>query len=142
NTPTSTNQALGVANNGQGGNFSKYAIWLDRAFLRYEYSDEVNDHFIAEIGRFDNPFFTVSELMWDEDLGWDGLAIAGSSEVAKGITFFGAAGIFPVFNTSFNFSSNRPYKLSSEDKWLAGGQLGTSVRLSKELTLKVAGGYY
>ena len=36
NSPVSTNQSLGLANQAQGGNFSKYAIWLDRAFLRYE----------------------------------------------------------------------------------------------------------
>ena len=30
NSPVSTNQSMGYAN-GQGGNFSKYAIWLDRA---------------------------------------------------------------------------------------------------------------
>ena len=32
NSPVTTNQSLGVANNAQGGNFSKYAIWLDRGF--------------------------------------------------------------------------------------------------------------
>jgi Putative porin len=31
NNPVSTDQGIGVANNGQGGNFSKYALWLDRA---------------------------------------------------------------------------------------------------------------
>jgi hypothetical protein len=142
NTPTSTNQTLGVANNAQGGDFSKYQIWLDKAFLRYEISGGPNEDFMAEVGRFDNPFFTVSELMWDEDLGWDGLAIAGRHEVAKGVIPFAAAGIFPVFNTSFNFSTNRPDKFSSEDKWLYGGQLGTEVRISKDFTTKVAGGFW
>jgi hypothetical protein len=36
NSPTSTNQTLGSPYQGQGGNFSKYAIWLDRAFIQYE----------------------------------------------------------------------------------------------------------
>ena len=47
NTPTSTNQSLGVANNGQGGNFSKYAIWLDRAFVRYELGGKPSEDFMA-----------------------------------------------------------------------------------------------
>src|SRR5262249_7490752 len=153
NNPTSTNQTLGVANNAQGGNFSKYAIWLDRAFARYELGSEPGGalspsnpaidkgknptaepspfpsaqwHFLAEVGRFDNPYFSVSELMWDEDLGWDGLALSakyriptGSSPI--GITPFATVGIFPVFNTELNFSSNRPDKFSSEDKFLYGG---------------------
>ena len=36
-SPVTENQTLGLANGGQGGNFSKYSIWLDRAFLKYEY---------------------------------------------------------------------------------------------------------
>ena len=142
NTPTSTNQTLGVANNGQGGNYSKYQIWLDRAFLRYEIGGQPTGDFMAEVGRFDNPFFTVSELVWDEDLGWDGLAVSGRYEVVKGITPFATAGIFPVFNTDFNFSTNRPDKFSSEDKWLYAFQAGSNFRLSKDLTAKVAGSYY
>src|SRR5215469_13976786 len=142
NTPTSTNQTLGVANNAQGGNFSKYAIWLDRAFARYELRSEPGGalllgspaidkgknqtaelspvpsaqwDFVAEVGRFDNPYFTVSELMWDEDLGWDGLALKGKYRIPTGsspigITPFATVGIFPVFNTELNFSSNRPDK--------------------------------
>ena len=142
NTPTSTNQTLGVANNAQGGNFSKYAIWLDRAFVSYEIGAQPNEDFLAEVGRFDNPFFTVSELIWDEDLGWDGFALTGRHAVAKGVTTFASAGIFPVFNTELNFSSNRPDKFPSEDKWLYGGQVGTSVRFSKDFTVKVAGAFY
>ena len=169
NTPTSTNQTLGVANNAQGGNFSKYAIWLDRAFARYQLEGEPGRDFVAEVGRFDNPYFGVSELMWDEDLGWDGLALTGRyriplwqetarskvtgkdgtiavEEAARptsiGITPFATVGIFPVFNTELNFSSNRPDKFSSEDKFLYGGQLGLNLQLGKDLTANVAGAFY
>lgn len=175
NTPTSTNQSLGVANNAQGGNFSKYAIWLDRAFVKYQLWGEATRDFVAEVGRFDNPYFTVSELMWDEDLGWDGFALkgnyklplessSGSSEIATkdtssfktavvdaghgvkdhgiGITLFGSAGIFPIFNTELNFSSNRPDKFSSEDKFLYGGQLGTNVRFNTDFSAKIAGAFF
>jgi hypothetical protein len=174
NNPTSTNQTLGVANNAQGGNFSKYAIWLDRAFARYELGSEPGGaplprnlaidkgknqiaepspvpssqwDFVAEVGRFDNPYFTVSELMWDEDLGWDGLALKGKYRIPTGsspigITPFATAGIFPVFNTELNFSSNRPDKFSSEDKFLYGGQLGLNVQFWKDFTLNAAGAFY
>jgi hypothetical protein len=142
NTPTSTNQTLGVANNGQGGNFSKYAIWLDRAFVSYELGGTPQSDFLGQVGRFDNPFYTVSELMWDVDLGWDGLALGGKREIAKGITPFAAAGIFPVFNTELNFSSNRPDKFPSEDKWLYGGQAGVNLRFNKDFSAKLAGAFY
>jgi hypothetical protein len=146
NTPTSTNQSLGLANAAQGGNFSKYAIWLDRAFVKYELWGETSRDFVAEVGRFDNPYFTVSELMWDEDLGWDGFALKGKYKLPLdsniGVTPFASAGIFPIFNTELNFSSNRPDKFSSEDKFLYGGQLGTSVRFNTDFSLKVAGGFF
>ncbi|MFZ3375434.1 MAG: putative porin [Chthoniobacterales bacterium] len=142
NTPTSTDQTLGVANGGQGGNFSKYAIWLDRAFVRYELGGKPGEDFVAELGRFDNPYFTVSELIWDVDLGWDGLALSGKHRVAEGVALFATAGIFPVFNTELNFSSNRPDKFPSEDKWLYGGQAGVSLRFNKDFSAKVAGAFY
>jgi hypothetical protein len=146
NTPTSTNQTFGVANAAQGGNFSKYAIWLDRAFVKYELWGEPGRDFVAEVGRFDNPYYTVSELVWDEDLGWDGLALKGKYRVPTdgpiGITPFATAGIFPVFNTDLNFSSNRPDKFSSEDKFLYGFQAGTTFRFSKDFSAKIAGAFY
>ena len=52
------------------------------------------------------------------------------------------AGAFPVFNTDFNFSSNRPDKFASYDKYLYGGQLGVDWRINKEWNLTLAGAYY
>src|SRR5262249_27654428 len=147
NTPTSTNQTLGVANNAQGGNFSKYAIWLDRAFARYELWGEPGRDFVAEVGRFDNPYFSVSELMWDEDLGWDGLALKGKYRIPTGsspigITPFATVGIFPHFNTELNFSSNRPDNFSSEDKFLYGGPLDCKLQFAKAFPRKPAGAFF
>ncbi len=141
NSPVTTNQSLGLANQGQGGDFSRYAIWLDRAFLRYELGGTPESDFSISIGRFDNPFFS-SELIWDDDLGFDGIAVQGKYEVWKGITPFGVAGAFPVFNTDFNFSSNRPDKFASYDKYLYGGQLGNDWHITRDVDLKVAAAYY
>jgi hypothetical protein len=142
NSPVTTNQSLGLANQGQGGNFSRYAIWLDRAFLKYELADdEPGGDFSITLGRFDNPFFS-SDLIWDDDLGFDGIALQGKYEVVKGVTPFATAGAFPVFNTDFNFSSNRPDKFASYDKYLYGGQLGTDWTITHDLSLKVAAAYY
>ena len=83
NSPTSTNQSLGAANGGQGGNFSKYAIWLDRAFVRYELGGKPGEDFVVNLGRTDNPFFSPSELVWDDDLGFDGISVSGRYQVRE-----------------------------------------------------------
>ena len=71
NSPVTTNQSLGAANSAQGGNFSKYAIWLDRGFVKYEVGGTPEADFSAWLGRFDNPWSPL-ELIWDDDLGFDG----------------------------------------------------------------------
>ncbi|MHA3772466.1 putative porin [Verrucomicrobiota bacterium sgz303538] len=142
NSPTSTNQSLGLANQGQGGNFSKYAIWLDRAFLKYEAGGLPSKDLSITAGRFDNPFFTTSEIIWDDDLGFDGAALHGHYEVLPGLTPFVNLGAFVVFNTDFNFSTNRPDKFPSTDKYLYAGQLGAAWKINKDWELKLAGAYY
>ena len=141
NSPVTTNQTLGVANQRQGGNFSKFDIWLDRAFISYEVGGTPEGDFLVEVGRFDNPFFSTT-MIWDDDLGFDGLAVRGRYEVVKGITPFAVAGAFPVFNTDLNFSTNRPDKFPSEDKYLYGGQAGVTWVINKDFTLKGATAYY
>ena len=142
NSPVSVNQSLGLAGQLQGGNFSKYAIWLDRAFLRHELGDDPNRHLNTFLGRFDNPFFGAGDVMWDDDLGFDGIAISGRYEVRPGFTPFGTVGAFPIFNTDFNFATNSPAKFESTDKYLYGAQFGAEFKPSEVLDVKVAGSYF
>lgn len=142
NSPVTENQTLGLANGGQGGDFSKYQLWLDRAFLKYEFGGQPNKNFSISLGRFDNPFFDPTTIVWSKDLGFDGVAVKGKYEVAKGVTPFVNAGAFPVFNTDFNFATNNPSKFASEDKWMYGGQIGTDLTITKDIHAKVAGAYY
>jgi hypothetical protein len=136
NSPVSPNQSLGGS-----GQFSKYAIWLDRGFIKYEWGGLPTDNWAISIGRFDSPFFSTSEIVWDGDLGFDGLAVQGRKAVVEGVTAFGAAGVFPIFNTDLNFSSNRPDKYPSTDKWLYGGQLGIDWKINEDFNLKAAGAF-
>jgi Putative porin len=169
NSPTSTNQSMGAPYNGQGGNFSKYAIWLDRAFIKYELgafpwrsADQIEslakgqngqeekviitgqDRFnlALMVGRFNNPFFNVSSLMWDDDIGFDGVAGTAKFEVFRGVTPFITAGAFPVYNTDFNYSSNQPAKFKSYDKWLYAIQGGTDWRINKDFRVKAGLGWF
>jgi hypothetical protein len=141
NSPTSTNQSLGAAGSGQGGNFSKYAIWLDRGFLKYEIGGQPNKNLALFAGRFDNPFFST-DIVWDDDIGFDGVGFQARYEVLKGFTPFIAGGAFPVFNTDFNFASNQPSKFPSDDKWLYGGQLGFDWKVTPKIQFRVGTAYY
>lgn len=141
NSPVTTNQTVGLANQGQGGNFSRYAIWLDRAFIRYEIGQDPDRTIGFLVGRFDNPFFSTN-LIWDDDLGFDGIALQARYQVAEWATPFLTAGAFPVFNTDFNFSSNQPAKFPSYDKYVFGGQLGIELKPAKDWSIKLATSYY
>jgi hypothetical protein len=133
----STNQSLG----GSGGNFSKYQIWLDRAYIRW--ADSVADgmNVAVTVGRFDNPFF-ASSLIWDDDLGFDGVAIGGRYQATEAIAPFVTLGAFPVYNTDLNLSSYQSSKSASHDKWLYGAQVGTEWKPAPALATKVGVAYY
>ncbi|MDH6258145.1 hypothetical protein M2427_002043 [Bradyrhizobium sp. BR13661] len=138
-SPVSTNQTFG----GNGGNFSKYALWLDRAFVKYQ---PVQD-FVGTVGRFDNPFWSPTDLVWYKDIGFDGFAIQAKHEVAEGFTPFFVGGAFPVFNTDLNAGINSvtiagPTFAPSRDKWLFGAQGGLGAKLDSETNLTLAFAYY
>ncbi|MBC8125560.1 MAG: putative porin [Gloeobacteraceae cyanobacterium ES-bin-144] len=137
NSPVSPNQTLG----GSGGNFSKYSIWLDRAFLSYDFGPGYGEELKAMVGRFDNPFFST-DMHWDNDLGFDGLAARGKVKVHDKATLFFAGGYFPVYNTDFNFASNQPQKFESTDKWLTGAQIGVDWKIADDWKAKFAFAYY
>lgn len=139
-SPVTENQTLGGAN-GQGGNFAKYQLWIDRAFIKYEMGGSPDQDLSFTIGRFDNPFFHTS-MIWADDLGFDGAVVQGKYKVAEGVTPFVVAGGFPVFNTDLNFSTNNSAKFQSEDKYLLAGQLGTNWVINKDFSAKAAASYY
>lgn len=144
NSPVSTNQTLGSS----GGNFSKYALWLDRGYLSYQAWD--GDLKISA-GRFDNPFWSPTDLVWYRELGFDGFAVQAKQEVWEGFTPFAVAGAFPIYNTDFNAGINLnptdvvngpPTKLKSNDKWMFGGQVGFNARFSPEYAFRFGVAYY
>lgn len=135
NSPVSANQSLG----GNGGNFSKYAIWLDRAFIKYNPTSD----FDISLGRFDNPFFSPTDLIWYQDLAFDGIAMKAKYEVSPGITPFLVGGAFPIFNTDLNAGSSFDgTKFTSTDKWMAGAQVGANVRTIPNVEVTFAASYF
>mgnify|MGYP000088424182 CR=1 FL=1 len=139
NSPVSTNQSLG----GSGGNFSKYEIWLDRAALHWDALKDKDKQVTVDMGRFDNPFFGT-DLVWDGDLGFDGLNVSGTYDLSRKYKMkpFATVGAFPVYNTSFNLASYQLEKTPSHDKWLLGAQAGSDWKPRKDLGVKFGAGYY
>jgi hypothetical protein len=141
-SPVSTNQTFGSS----GGNFSKYALWLDRGYIRYQPLSDLT----LSAGRIDNPFWSPTDLVWHKDLGFDGVAIQAKHEFLPNITPFAVAGAFPIYNTDFNAGINlgldpvtgAPIKFSSYDKWLFGGQAGVVARFNPESSVRLAVAYY
>jgi hypothetical protein len=141
--PVTENQTLGGAS-GQGGNFSKYQIWLDRGFIKYELGAQPDKDFSISVGRFDNPFFSTS-MIWGDEIGFDGFMARGKYQVADGVTPFLVAGAFPIFNTDLNFGTNSTEAgngYQSEDKWLYAAQGGTTWIIDKDFTFKGAVAFY
>ncbi|MGO4683757.1 putative porin [Hyphomicrobium sp. 2TAF46] len=145
-SPVSTNQTLG----GSGGNFSRYQLWLDRAYLTYDFNTTgtpfdrygISTDVALSAGRFDNPFWKPTDLVWDDDLGFDGAAFQTKSKIRPGFTVFAAGGAFPIFNTNLDFATNEPDKFKSADKYLFGGQVGMNWQATPTLAFTMGAGLF
>lgn len=143
NTPVSTNQALAAAGpGGQGGNFSKYQLWLDRAFVKYDASLSQDSHLAFWLGRFDNLFMTSSEIMWDEDVALDGIAFKVDQTWNSNFKTWLSGGAFTVFNSALNFPDNSPTKAASYDKYLFAAQFGVQFKPVEDIEVKMGIAYY
>ena len=140
NSPVSTNQTLGADGTG------KYHLWLDRASIRLTPMEDVAINF----GRFANPFWS-SDLIFDNDMNFDGVAVSASAPVNDTFRVFGTAGAFPVFNTDMNFGTQnarveddvergRPFP--SQDKYLFAAQAGVEFKPTEQIGVRLAGAYY
>ena len=137
--PDSTNQTLG--NGGQ-----RFTIQLDRAGLLYNLPAEqgaswLNSTLTFASGRIANPWLST-DLVWDEDLNFDGVALTLRRAIAQGSglaglgqagrSVFATVGLFPLQQVEF----------SSQDKWLAAGQLGVAWEFENQNKFEIASAYY
>ena len=146
-SPVSQNQSLGASGSGQGGNFSKYSLWLDRAYLKYQSQADASRALVLTLGRFENPFLATS-IIWADDLGFDGAVLKIPAQIhyegliVDSVKPYFVVGAFPIFNTDLNYSSNWPDKYKSNDKWLEAGQLGLDLKFGRDLRVKLGAAYY
>ena len=133
-SPVSTNQTY-------GGNFGKYDLWIDQAFLRWDGAIGSTAASVSA-GRFENPFFRTTNLMWDNDVMFDGLSVTVTPEFSDRVGGFFTAGAFPIYNSSFNFPNNDPDKFESADRYLYGAQGGVDLVMGRHVEGKFALGYH
>lgn len=131
-SPVSTTQTL-------GGGLGKKNIWLDQAWLSYKPASWLT----LTAGRFDNPFVSADEL-FSSELNFDGIAAKVQQPVgaSKDVTVFGTLGLIPLEYSSDNAPSRSQAKMSSENKWLLGAQVGASWKVNGDHQLRGALAYY
>ena len=135
NNAVSTNQTVGNSGN-------PYDIVIDKLFIQYNGSQAGPLSWLqATGGRMHNPWFGT-DLVYDNDLSFEGLAATASFE-------FGGSGLYAmehgnkeVFATFGAFPLEEYAKSSSRDKWMFGGQLGGSYRFDNQSKFKIAASYY
>lgn len=118
--PVSTNQTL-------GDSLNRKSILLDTAYMRWTPTPSL----ALWGGRFPSPWYST-DLVWDQDLNFDGVAFSYKPQLTPRTSLFMTAGAFPI----------QEVELSSKDKWLFGGQLGVQYRNDQTLTARLAAAFY
>jgi hypothetical protein len=120
NSPVSTNETL-------GDHFAKDDVWIDQAYLKIKPVDDL----VIWGGRHPNPFFST-DLLWDNDLNFEGGALQYKTKLTRTVRPFAALGGFAV----------QEVELSDQDKWLLAGQIGAEVDITRLVQAKAALSYY
>lgn len=123
--PVSTNQTLGTYDN-------RSAITLDRAYLRWDPSVRWQ----ASGGRIPNPYFST-DLLWDEDLTFEGFAGSFKPQFRPGWRGFLTAGYYLIEYTESTSETPDP-----DTKTLIGLQAGTDLDLNSQAKIRLGIAYY
>lgn len=129
NSPVSTNQLL-------GGGFTKKNIWLDQAYVTLKPGLGT----ALTFGRMPNPFWTT-ELLYDEDVNFDGVAATINAPVSSAMSFAATAGAFPFDLASNSFPTLSGVKTSQPSRYLFAGQLRATWAASDALEFRLGVGY-
>lgn len=129
--PVSTNQTLGTG-------MSRYSVSWDQVWLRYRAGRVEAPWLTMWGGRMPNPWLST-DLVWDGDLGFEGVA-ATFAVGPNGMTrndgavrkLFLTLGAFPL----------QEVERASRDKWLYGSQLGFEFGRRDASRLRIGAAYY
>ncbi len=120
----STNQSLDNL-------FSQKAIWIDRAYLKWQGAD--SRWLTLAGGKMANPFFTVysTDAVWDDDLSPEGFAENFNLKPGN-LTLFLNVGQFVLDEDGTD----------NNDQWLFGEQVGVVLEPIKDVKTTLAAAYY
>lgn len=133
NNPISLHQTLGDSGD-------PYQLNLERAYLRWQLENTEKDNWLTVFaGRAPNPYFRPTELIFDNDIYFEGVSAKlshdipfvtklrsrGGPSTGHGRKLFFNIGIFPLDEDEIAFADD-----SSNDKWLWGSQLGVEFAFS------------
>jgi len=130
NNPVSLTQTL-------GGGLVKKDLWLDQAWLAWKPTPW------AQVigGRMPNPFMST-DLVYSNDLNFDGIVGKFNVPVTDGIGAFANVGMFPIEYQADDFPSQQGIKNASRDKWMTGAQIGGRWKFNEDTEWNLALAYY
>lgn len=131
NGPISTNAAL-------AGGFGKRDIWLQEAYIKAR----PTGWSAVSLGRFENPF-TSTDLLFDSDLSFDGLAAEVNFGKLLGDDFDMSirGGAFPLDFGDRNYPSTDTVKRDFPEKYLFSAQIEAGAKLGG-VDVRLAGAYH
>lgn len=118
----STNQTMGQ-------DFNKYQLLVDRAYVKYDALDWLS----VSGGRIPNPWLST-DLVWDEDLNFEGFAATLKPSFANGD--------FRPFLTVGAFPLREDGPPSKSSRWLRGVQAGAKWQVASNTRLNVGAALY
>ncbi len=118
--PVSTNSTMGDYMN-------KDTVLFDLAYIKWQPWKFLT----LWGGRMPNPWFS-SDLVWDRDVNFEGVALHAGASKVESLTPFLIAGAFPLQQNDF----------TEHEKWLLGGQIGLEQKDKKSISTKIGAAYY
>jgi hypothetical protein len=124
--PVSTNTTMNDYMN-------KDSVVFDLAYIKWQPTKSLTLYG----GRMPNPWFS-SDLVWDNDVNFEGFAVNVRKPFSDSLTSFLTVGAFPLQTTD----PVNPTDFSQHGKWLYAGQVGLESKKQKEISAKVGVAYY
>lgn len=114
-----------------------YSFGADNLYIRVDERTAARFAWLSVIGgRFNNPWFAPTDLIYHKELSFNGIAATvrlgfGDSSADQSHAFF-TVGAMPTQEVA----------LSANDKWLYGAQFGTNLRFGDSQKLRLAAAIY
>lgn len=114
-----------------------YSFGIDNLYLRLDEKTDGKFPWLSAVGgRFNNPWFSPTDLIFHKQLTFNGVALTGRLGLGDGSAeqshAFLTLAAMPI----------QEIALSSRDKWLYGAQLGTRLRFAETQSLRLAVAFY